>query len=92
MIPEHPELMVAYGAALSLEELFTDEGEAREIPKLMKQLLLEEQSEQGEISDSAKPFFASEKEKLAFEKRHSHHPPEWKLPEKGETVRSLPWY
>ena len=68
--------------------LFTDEGEAREIPKLMKQLLLEEQSEQGEISDSAKPFFASEKEKLAFEKRHSHHPPEWKLPEKGETVRA----
>ena len=88
LIPEHPELMVAYGAALSLEELFTDEGEAREIPKLMKQLLLEEQSEQGEISDSAKPFFASEKEKLAFEKRHSHHPPEWKLPEKGETVRA----
>ena len=66
LIPEHPELMVAYGAALSLEELFTDEGEAREIPKLMKQLLLEEQSEQGEVSDSAKPFFASEKEKLAF--------------------------
>lgn len=53
LIPEHPELMWHMDAALSHEELFTDEGEAREIPKLMKQLLLEEQSEQGEISDSA---------------------------------------
>lgn len=71
LIPEHPELMIAYGAALSLQEMFCDVDEKytpEELEKIIEKRDLEQESK---ISDAANPFFSSDEEKDEFMKRHA---------------------
>ena len=70
IIPDQPEIIVARGAALSLQKLFEDAD--------LKPMRLEEAREKVRVAadsvhlrpSSSKPFFESEDELLAFRKRH----------------------
>ena len=88
IIPSHPELMVAFGAAMSLEQMFAEQEAVYEIPKLTRQLAKEQNEETGHTVATAKPFFASAKERAAFEERHHHEAPQWKKPHPGEVVEA----
>ena len=85
LIPPHPEMMVACGAAVSLLGI-PYEGEETSCAKLLAKL------EQGDIRISeaagqkADPFFVSEEERKAFEKRHARTPAPAHAPQKGEEV------
>lgn len=86
LIPEHPELMMAYGAALSLEHLAGEVPKAERPEHLAERLTRLKESEKEE--DGQKPFFASVEERQEFERQHAL--PEWTpyQPEKGEIVRA----
>ncbi|MGI6011790.1 MAG: acyl-CoA dehydratase activase [Ruminococcus sp.] len=85
IIPEHPELMVAYGAAVSADSM----AEGRETFLSPVGLLDELKSrcfQNEETGVQAAPFFSSDEEREAFEKRHEIRPLEWKGPKQGEEV------
>ncbi|MCC8163213.1 MAG: activase, partial [Lachnospiraceae bacterium] len=84
IVPEHPELMVAYGAALSLEQMYAEDTRSFDATNLIKKLSEEQLSLSGSSIGGAKPFFATEEERHAFEKRHAHSSCAWKKPERGE--------
>ncbi|MCD7750281.1 MAG: acyl-CoA dehydratase activase [Lachnospiraceae bacterium] len=86
LLPDHPELVIAHGAALSLEGLCADSK-----PVQLNQLLekLSELEKKGvDASASGKPFFSDAKELADFQARHTL--PEFKphTPKPGETVRA----
>ncbi len=87
LIPEHPEIMVAYGAALSIKELF-EGAEAAVNPSDLARIL-EQMKASGEDgrAESAPVFFASEKERQEFEARHRREMKTWKV-EPGVPVRA----
>lgn len=86
LIPPHPELMVAYGAAVMAERMF--EGESVPLsPALVRQEIRERKiGDKDSGGKDAKPFFVSEEEKREFEMRHGKLPLRWKKPEAGEEV------
>ena len=86
LIPEHPEIMVAYGAALSLTELF-GEGEAVDTDRLQRELKEAEIHVQSQNTGSAPVFFSSGEEKKKFEKRHRLPDEAIRFPEE-KTVRA----
>lgn len=75
LVPEHPELMVAYGAALSVNTMFESEEDTSAYVKDVIHTL-ENVLENNDHIDGEKgiPFFQSEEEKISFKERH-------KLPE-----------
>lgn len=96
LIPEHPELMIATGAALSLKEMFAGSKKVAVADILKKLEQIQQQKEEAkkngtnislENEEKARPFFASLEEKAAFEKAHEKKKITWKKPQKGEVVR-----
>lgn len=87
-VPEHPQLMVAHGAALSAETMFNLADNCASVEDLMELLKkLMDQNELFEGNDGI-PFFESEQELAEFKERH-------KLPEilprslrKGDHVKA----
>ena len=85
IIPEHPEMMVAYGASLSIEELHQN-AESRRVEDLIEGLkglknLDEKASEKGQR------YFDSDSEREAFAKRHKKPDMPSYQPKKGEKLR-----
>ena len=86
LIPPHPELMVAYGAAVMAERMFERESVPLS-PALVRQEIRERKiGDKDNGGKDAKPFFVSEEEKREFEMRHGKLPLRWKKPEAGEEV------
>ena len=71
LVPEHPELMIAYGAALSLQEMFRDHETEYTAEELIRKLENECLNKEEKFTDGTKPFFSSEDEKEQFLKRHA---------------------
>ena len=69
LIPERPEIMVAYGAALSLGELFEADGEPADPARLSEELKKAEEEVQNQNVGMTPVFFASAEEKRRFEER-----------------------
>ncbi|MCD8019659.1 MAG: acyl-CoA dehydratase activase [Clostridiales bacterium] len=69
IIPEQPETIVAYGAAISLETLFEEQGS---IDREALRARIEELKKTGvKMEDeTGKPWFSSDEEKRQFEERH----------------------
>ena len=90
ILPEHPELMIAYGAALSLEGIYRDERESFPADVLLKKMDEIDYDAYRKNSEHDSPqgirFFASAEEREAFERRHPAPSYEWKEPQPGETV------
>ena len=88
LLPEHPELMMARGAALSLSALFAGARTEVDLPDLLDRLSgLGHAADEGAAADTP-PFFATPEEERAF--RAAHALPDWHpAPVRaGETVRA----
>ena len=86
--PEHPEIAIALGAALSLQTLFsqqTDTWLAEELAEKLKEAGRQAPKDAGQ---QGTPFFASEEEKQAFLARTHLSCPEPAPVRPGETVRA----
>ena len=70
ILPEHPEIMIAYGTALSIPQMFEEEAKTLSI-RQMCQRMEKEQQAKGREQHKELPFFQSEEEKEAFLKRHA---------------------
>ena len=89
ILPEHPEIIIAYGAALSLCTMFSEKEQSYLAGELAERL--EESQKAGKTGEESrtKPFFSSPRERDAFLERHrlpdAIQPPE---PHPGQTVRA----
>ena len=69
LVPERPELMMAYGAALSLETLYAGQDTQVRPERIMDGLQhVKEAAGEGE---KGRPFFESQEERRAFEEKHA---------------------
>lgn len=69
IVPKHPETIVAYGAALSLESLYKDQRDPVSIPDTLK--ALDEFCKHRGNSASGERYFETDEERIAFKKRHT---------------------
>lgn len=69
VVPDHPETIVAHGAALSLDGLFASDQASLDIPEAVERLKACEQSLAANLT-TGKPFFESPDEHDAFTARH----------------------
>lgn len=83
IVPDRPEMMVAYGAAVSLESMF-EEQDALDTEQVLQKLKSPSFTEKQDEGQDANPFFASEEERTAFEKRHKKASREWKKLKPGQ--------
>ena len=86
LLPKQPEMMVAYGAALSIEELHREAGRMtlEELEKRMQALAGEETAGK----EAGTLYFTSIEERRAFEKRHPHRALPDYQPKAGELVEA----
>lgn len=84
--PAHPEVMIAKGAALSLNELFPDFVMECTIPQIIE-FLEEDCTKKEEVSSSGRLYFYSEEEKQEFFDRHKRKRPKVYKFARGETIR-----
>lgn len=89
IIPERPEIMIAYGAALSLNEMFAEDERVWTVEELMERLKENKILESYRAANQSEPFFATEEEYLKFKSRHTL--PEYKdrILKKGEKIRAF---
>ena len=86
LIPPHPELMVACGAAVCVDTMFRDRSAVAEPARLLEQLRSGEFRATEDQPREARPFFATAEERQAFEERNRKRPLVWKEPQAGEEV------
>ena len=87
LIPERPELMMAYGAALSLKEMFAQKAAAEPVEAFLQKIQAKKAGTVSAEGTGAAPFFASEGEKEEFLSRHALPSCDWEMPAAGSTVR-----
>lgn len=87
LIPERPELMMAYGAALSLVEMFQKEADPVSAAVLIQKLQESQADPFLNQKSGAAAFFSSEQEKEEFLSRHALPSCDWVKPEAGSVVR-----
>lgn len=88
LIPERPEMMIAYGAALSLLNGMGEQAKESTYEELLTQLI-EVQAEKKKITAAGKKkFFETEDEEKEFFKRHSLPSDIRKEPEPGKVTRA----
>ncbi|MCD7736189.1 MAG: acyl-CoA dehydratase activase, partial [Lachnospiraceae bacterium] len=85
LIPERPEIMIAYGAALSLESMFAARTSVYTADELKNRL---ETGKKQETPRASEPFFATQEEYQRFAARHAMPAFTPYLPQAGETVRA----
>lgn len=88
IIPEHPEIMIAYGAALSLDTMFAEDGREVSLPRILKLLQENRIAEAGQAMNHTEPFFTSLEEKEVFLNRHKQPEDYFEKPERGQTVHA----
>ena len=85
LIPEYPEIMVALGAALSIEEIHSNSG-AYTLKQLLE--LFKNAPENEENEGDGQLYFENKAEYEDFRKRHPHHDAPSYEPVRGETVEA----
>ncbi len=87
ILPEHSEIMIACGAALSLEGIHQDKTEEFTAEELLKKLtVFRKNGTVQENTEETAPFFHSEEEKEEFLRHHPLALQEWKKPLPGQTI------
>ncbi|MDR1866688.1 MAG: acyl-CoA dehydratase activase [Treponema sp.] len=84
--PDRSETLIAWGAALSIDEMFADNPQTFTIPQALHTLAHIHANPIIEQNNSQKRFFSSYEERLDFEKRHSFAPEPHCDAQKGDTV------
>lgn len=85
LIPEYPEIMVAYGAALSIDELHQNSDEYLTEDLLTKMKAI---SDNNTTNDDGILYFNSPEEHTAFQKKNPHHQVPSYQPKKGEVINA----
>ncbi|MCC8121237.1 MAG: acyl-CoA dehydratase activase [Oscillospiraceae bacterium] len=88
LVPEHPELLIAYGAALSLVTMFHGDPTPVDITEVLDILRANRIHSDAEGPREGEPFFASEEEREDFLARHRLPPTPSHKPKAGEAVRA----
>ena len=88
LIPEHPEMMIARGAALSLLEMYASETASYSVDELLEKLENSDITAQAQSLHESVKFFETKKELERFKKRHTLKKEEFPLPAKGEEIRA----
>ncbi|MCD8084033.1 MAG: acyl-CoA dehydratase activase [Clostridiales bacterium] len=88
VIPEHPEMMVAYGAALALDRMFSQNTAKDTAFGLLRRMDENWAAMTDPDRKEAKPFFSSEEEKAAFLTRHKRPERAVSLPAPGTVLRA----
>lgn len=86
LVPQHPEMMVAYGASLSIDEIHPDSSvyTLKDLIEKLRNIGDEDDEEQ----EAGQLYFSSEEELQAFRARHPKKEfPDYQ-PKEGETVRA----
>lgn len=88
ILPDRPEIIIAYGAALSLGSMFAGQEKAYRAGELAA--ALEERNHKNEVrqENTAPPFFVRKEEREEFEGRHRLPDSEPFSPEPGQVVRA----
>lgn len=86
--PDHPEIMIAYGAALSLDAMFANDHTIWHTKKIMQALKERPISESNQDAAQAQPFFNSPEEYTAFMQRQKLPTCNFVKPMRGEIVRA----
>lgn len=85
LVPQHPEMMVAYGAALSLDTLHADKTGVT-VDTLLSDLTA--LSDDTGAEEAGERYFTSATDKVLFAKRHPKEEPPVYHPKAGETIRA----
>ena len=89
VIPAHPQLMVAYGAALSHDSVFKEGDEPISYEELMQRLDTLCKRDPASVQETeVRPFFESEEDYREFKERHPDPQYEYPQYKAGETVRA----
>ncbi|MBQ8851818.1 MAG: activase, partial [Oscillibacter sp.] len=88
LVPEHPEIMVAFGAAVSLTELFQQEQDWYPLPEMLDKLHHAQKALAGSLGQDGVPYFSSEEEQQQFHTRHARPQYTWGQIQPGSEVRA----
>ena len=84
IIPQNPETMISYGAALAVNNMFAS-TESMSVSHLLN--ILENTDINYDESKSAKPFFETKQQLEEFKSRHKKEEFVWTPPQKGQIVK-----
>ncbi|AEF86263.1 CoA enzyme activase [Treponema primitia ZAS-2] len=85
--PENPETLIAYGTALSLDEMFADSPLVFHVEKALMALVHFRERISAEVPVKKSQYFASPGERMVFEERHKLPPPPRADFKKGDKLR-----
>ncbi|MDR1760802.1 MAG: acyl-CoA dehydratase activase [Fibrobacter sp.] len=88
IIPEHSEIFVALGAALSLGSMFNEKESHYDESASLDALAHFNATRQAERGNDGEPFFKNEAELAAFKKRHPLASPHYPQPVSGSVVNA----
>ncbi len=88
IVPERSEVLVAWGAALSLGSMFNDKISLYREEGSLEALRHFNEKRQSENLDNANPFFENDAERDAFLKRHPMASMHYPQPESGSTINA----
>ncbi len=88
IVPPNPEMMIARGAALSLDLMFADEKETHTIEELTSTLNRLKVEGDGEEVPKGRPFFANEEEEKLFKERSALPQVPHLDPRPGQVIRA----
>ncbi|MBQ9155967.1 MAG: hypothetical protein IJ137_04230 [Eubacterium sp.] len=86
IIPDHPEIIIAYGAALSLSSMFAEDERVWSVEDLMDRLSENRILETADMLHQTRPFFTSAGEREEFLSRHRLPELKSRQPAAGEIV------
>ncbi len=86
LVPENPEIMVAYGAALSIDELHPDSGDYK-LDALIRSMK-DAAEKTNHPENCGRLYFESDKEYEEFLRKHPHNDAPDYMPRKGEVVNA----
>ncbi len=86
--PQRPEIMMAYGAALSLNSMFAEESHLISLGSAKALLHGANDRNTAPSADDTRPLFASEEEYRSFVQRHRLAPRPFRAPEPGQVIRA----
>ena len=88
ILPDHPETIVAYGAALSIQTIFSNKTTEIVLPSIINRLLEAEASDTSKDEESSQRFFTSPEEQAAFQTAHALPEQKAVQPRAGQVVRA----
>jgi len=88
LVPQHSEVLVAWGAALSAGSMYKGKKCGYSKEKSLKALENFSAGKENKGEDEAPPFFKNEQEKSSFIKRHKLFHGNYPEPKKGEVIKA----